>query len=355
MAITVDKTQKRMALGKGFSSLMGLDDEDEDIGYQNQPSSKNNNASDESFKKEGSQHQQQNNSKEAMEDYMERAYGFSPEKSAKSSSDVEEAIIQIKVENIEPNPSQPRRVFDEKLLEDLARSIKEDGVIQPIIVSSNKQKPQKYTLIAGERRWRASKIAGLSTIPAIVKETSPETTLRLALIENIQRQDLSVIEEAEAYKSLIDDFGLTQEQCASKVGKDRSTITNLLRLLALPKEIQDDIMEDTLTMGHGKALLSLETKQNMLRARDIIVKKQLNVRKSEQLCKKIKISGASAVDSQEASASSSPDVSYIEETLRGYLKTRVKLIGNEKKGKIQISYFSPVELERILSLIGGDI
>ncbi len=348
MVITADKSQKRMALGKGFSSLMGLDDDDEElleIGNEKKYPNKENKGATSAGTK----------ITEPVEDYMERAYGFSPEKQNQSSLDLSQAIIQIKVDQIEPNPSQPRRVFDEKLLEDLSKSIKEDGVIQPVIVSAIKGKSQKYMLIAGERRWRASKLAGLEKIPAIVKEASPETTLRFALIENIQRQDLSVIEEAEAYKSLIEDFGLTQEQCAQKVGKDRSTITNLLRLLSLPKEIQEDIMEDTLSMGHGKALLSLETKQNMLRARDIIVKKQLNVRKAEQLCKKIKTSGASAFESQESAGVSSPDVSYIEETLRGYLKTRVKLIGNEKKGKIQISYFSPAELERVLSLIGGEV
>ena len=350
MVITADKSQKRMALGKGFSSLMGLDDEEEALDTEVNSSKEN---------KIGGTVSKENNSNskptESVDDYMERAYGFSPEKhSSLNSEEDTQAIVQIKVDQIEPNPSQPRRVFDEQLLQDLSKSIKEDGVIQPIIVSAIKGKSQKYMLIAGERRWRASKIAGLEKIPAIIKETSPETTLRLALIENIQRQDLSVIEEAEAYRSLIEDFGLTQEQCAQKVGKDRSTITNLLRLLSLPKEIQDDIMEETLSMGHGKALLSLETKQNMLRARDIIVKKQLNVRKSEQLCKKIKTSGASVLEAQEAPVSS-PDVSYIEETLRGYLKTRVKLIGNEKKGKIQISYFSPAELERVLSLIGGDV
>ena len=347
MVITADKSQKRMALGKGFSSLMGLDDEEDEILSTDVTTNKDKNHT-------GASSKSATKPTEAVEDYMERAYGFSPEKQNHSLLEETQAIIQLKIDQIEPNPSQPRRVFDEKLLEDLSKSIKEDGVIQPIIVSANKSKSQKYTLIAGERRWRASKLAGLDKIPAIIKETSPETTLRLALIENIQRQDLSVIEEAEAYKSLIEDFGLTQEQCAQKVGKDRSTITNLLRLLSLPKEIQDDIMEDTLSMGHGKALLSLETKQNMLRARDIIVKKQLNVRKSEQLCKKIKTSGASAIEAQETQ-SSSPDVSYIEETLRGYLKTRVKLIKKKKKGKIQISYFSPAELERVLSLIGGDV
>lgn len=367
MVITADKSQKRMALGKGFSSLMGLDN-DEEFGDDSSNLNERGQGTKTNLKDTQNQNPDLDKKKvgfgatKDIDDYMERAYGIAvPKHTAKNDLKVVDSIIKIKVQEIEPNPTQPRKVFDESALNDLANSIKEDGVIQPIIVSRSNNKNFKYTLVAGERRWRASKLAGLDEIPAIIKETSPMSSLRLALIENIQRQDLSVIEEAQAYKSLIEDFGLTQEQCAQKVGKDRTSITNSLRLLTLPREIQDDIIEEHISMGHGKALLSLDSTQNMLRARDIIVKKQLNVRKAEQLCKKIKVQGGLSQSEEDTEQNNtqpikqSPDINYIEESLRGYLKTRVKLIGNEKKGKIQISYFSPAELERILSLIGGEV
>jgi ParB family chromosome partitioning protein len=174
--------------------------------------------------------------------------------------------------------------------------------------------------------------------------------LRLALIENIQRADLNIIEEAEAYASLIKDYGLTQEQCADRVGKERSTVANTLRMLALPREIQDDIMDGRLTMGHGRAILSLEEKKLMLRCRDIVIKKGLSVRATEQLCKTFKDpkSGAKAG----ASIKDDADLQYITESLRSYLHTKVKLQGNTSRGKIEISYFSAAELERLLRVIG---
>lgn len=263
----------------------------------------------------------------------------------------EKMILRVSPDDIESNPHQPRKVFRQEDLVSLSNSLKIDGIVQPLIVARS-EKAGKYTLIAGERRWRASKMAGLQTIPVILKEVTSDDMLRIALIENIQRADLNVIEEAQAFASLINDFGLTQEQCSKKVGKERVTVTNTLRLLTLPKEIQDDLLEERLSMGHGRALLSLEDKKLMLRARDIIVKKQLSVRQTEQLCKRIKKG-----DSPEKAASpirASADLDYLAETLRSHLRTKVKLSGSGARGKIEISYFSASELERLLGLIGSN-
>lgn len=265
------------------------------------------------------------------------------------------SVIKIKVEDIEANPHQPRKIFEDEALESLTNSIREDGVVQPIIVTKS-QRPGKYTLVAGERRWRASRKAGLDTIPALVKEGNDDAMLRVALIENIQRADLSIIEEAEAYQSLINDFGLSQEQCAKKVGKDRTTVTNALRLLQLPKEIQDDLLEKKLTMGHGRALLSLEDKKMMLRTRDIIVKKDLNVRQTEQICKRFKTVGAEGVDKLSTDSSTAlkadADLEYLADALRNHLRTKVKISGNASRGRIEVSFFSAAELERLTQLLG---
>jgi ParB family chromosome partitioning protein len=297
---------KRPALGKGFNSLLGLANADLTPG------------------------------------------SASGESGLKGNS-----IVQLDVAAIEPNPHQPRKIFSDEALESLCESIKEDGVVQPIIVSKG-PKDGSYILIAGERRWRASKMAGKTSIPALIKECSEEASLRIALIENIQRADLSIIEEAEAYQSLINDFGLSQEQCAKKVGKDRSTVTNALRLLTLPREIQDDLLDKKLTMGHGRALLSLEDKKAMLRARDIVVKKQLSVRQTEQLCKSFKLDVQKA-GGETKTESSNADLDYLADAVRGHLRTKVKISGNGSRGKLEISYFSAAELERVINLIGVEL
>ncbi len=263
------------------------------------------------------------------------------------------AVLELDPNLIDPNPQQPRRFFLDKELEELASSIRTDGVIMPLVVTAG-ERPGRYTLIAGERRLRASKLVGLPRVPVIVKEGVADDLLRLALIENIQRADLNVIEEAQAYQSLISDYGLTQEQCAQKVGKDRSTVTNALRILSLPKEIQDDIIEQRMTMGHGRALLPLEDKKQMLRARDIIIKKGLSVRQTEKLCKTLK-QGAEPDSTEKSSKNGSPDLDYIADRLRGHLRTKVKLAGSGSRGRIEISYFSATELERILAVIGNRV
>jgi ParB family chromosome partitioning protein len=256
-------------------------------------------------------------------------------------------VLLVDVKSIEPNPQQPRKLFEEKALGELATSLKQDGFLQPIVVSRMQDKPGKFMIVAGERRWRASQLAGLKEVPVIVKEGVEDDLLRLALIENIQRQDLNIIEEAEAYQALVKDYGLTQEQCAERVGKDRTSVTNALRLLLLPKELQDDLLEDRLTMGHGRALLSLEDKKLILRARDTVIKKQMNVRQTEQLCRAMKRGGD--VADRAKSPRNQADLEYLADSLKSKLKTKVKILGNGVRGKIEISYFSAQELERLIA------
>jgi len=326
MATRDKPAPRRSALGKGINSLLG----DVDLGDPSDtysPSSKNRNKIVANRAKPG-------------------AVRAKPETN-------KNYLLTLNPGLIDPNPEQPRRFFHDQDLKDLASSIKIDGILQPLVVSTGETKG-RYTLIAGERRLRASKMAGLKEVPVILKEGAGDDLLRLALIENIQRADLNIIEEAHAYQSLISDYGLTQEKCAQKVGKERSTVSNAIRILLLPREIQDDIIETRMTMGHGRALLSLESKKQILRARDVIVKKGLSVRQTEQLCKSIKKSGDSAFNNKKGGAVN-PDLDYIADKLRGQLRTKVKLSGSGSRGKIEISYFSATELERILGVIGKKI
>ena len=262
----------------------------------------------------------------------------------------QQVIADIKIDDVIPNPSQPRKYFAEEKLTELSNSIRANGIIQPIVVQ--KQDGGRYQIIAGERRWRASKMAGLKTMPCIIKDVSRETLVKMALIENIQREDLNVIEEALAYQSLIKEFGLSQEECAEKVSKKRSTVTNLIRLLALPTEIQQDLVNGDLSMGHGRALLALEQKEKIKKAAILIKERSLSVRETEKLIQNLKnlaggqSHGATAKSIKEVDA----DFEYMSDLLRKRLKTKVKLSGTGSRGKIEISYFSASELERILDI-----
>ncbi|NBQ53337.1 MAG: ParB/RepB/Spo0J family partition protein [Proteobacteria bacterium] len=312
MSVVTDRPQRRGALGKGITSLLG-------------DFSENTNSS-----VVGSQ--------------------TTTPKSETSRSEASGGLLYVDVLQIEPNPAQPRKLFEEKALGDLAASLRQDGFLQPIVVSRLEETPGRYMIVAGERRWRASQLAGLKQVPVIVKEGAADDLLRLALIENIQRQDLNIIEEAEAYQALIKDYGLTQEQCADRVGKDRTSVTNALRLLVLPKELQDDLLEDRLTMGHGRALLSLEDKKLILRARDSVIKKQMSVRQTEQLCRSMKRGGD--LSERSRGPKNQADLEYLSDNLKSKLRTKVKILGNGVRGKIEISYFSAQELERLLAILG---
>ncbi len=256
-------------------------------------------------------------------------------------------FLSLRPDQIEANPNQPRKIFDEKKLNELAESLKIDGIIQPIIVITHPKNPEKYLLVAGERRLRAAKIANLKEVPAILKSHIENDLLRIALIENIQRSDLNVIEEALAYEALVTEQGLSHEQCADRVGKDRTTVVNILRLLQLPREIQDDVVSERLSMGHARALLGLEDKKTALRARDIVIKKSLSVRQTEQLVRNFRSGNPVTLNMPKNKA----DLDYVAQNLRTQFKTKVKLTGNGSKGKIEISYFSASELERIVAML----
>ncbi|MBI5676583.1 MAG: ParB/RepB/Spo0J family partition protein [Nitrospirae bacterium] len=255
-------------------------------------------------------------------------------------------INELDIDKIVPSENQPRRIFNDTALQELVASIKEHGVIQPVIV--RKTVNNLYQLIAGERRWRASKIAGLSTLPAIVKEAAPAEALELALIENIQREDLNPIETAEAFHRLIQDFNLTQDDLSKKVGKDRATVSNYLRILKLPSDIRTWLAEGVLSMGHAKALLQIEDATLQINAARKVIKSGLSVREAEALSKKLSVK----FSSRKGHASKDPQIASLEEKLMHSLGTKVRLLHKGKKGgKIEIDYFSLEELDRILEIL----
>jgi ParB family chromosome partitioning protein len=252
-------------------------------------------------------------------------------------------INEIELEKIVPNEFQPRKHFDDEKLKELAASIKEQGVIQPIIVH---KMSGGYQLIAGERRWRAARLAGLKTIPALVKEATKRELLEMALIENIQREDLNPLEAAEAYKRLQDEFKLTQDELSKRVGKERSTVTNFLRILSLPKEVKHEIATGSLSMGHAKALLSLERVRDQLRAAALIVKKGLSVREAESIATRLKN------PPKEKKVHQSSELKAVVEKLKKSLGTKVSISARSKGGRIVIEYYSADDLDRILEKIG---
>ena len=209
------------------------------------------------------------------------------------------------IEKIRPNRNQPRKHFAPDKLEELAASIREQGIIQPLVVT---RKDDGYEIIAGERRWRAAQKAGLHEIPVVIREATPDAIMELALIENIQRQDLNAIEEAQAYRSLVEHFSISQEDVARRVGKNRTTVTNSLRLLKLPEEIQRDIVEERLSMGHARALLALESVELIEKARHEILHRQLSVRATEDLVRRLKVNPASCAGQTSAAAGPADDV-----------------------------------------------
>lgn len=262
--------------------------------------------------------------------------------------DVEKLVFYVKISNVRPNPDQPRKIFDKGKLEELSASIKEHGIIQPLVV-----KPEKngYTIIAGERRWRGANMANLKEVPVIVKDLPPDEVLEIALIENVQREDLNSIEEALAYEGLMERFNLTQGEIGIKIGKSRTAITNTLRLLKLPKSIRDEVAQGTLTSGHARAILSLEKPEAMEAFAKEIIEKGLSVREAEKRVKKIQLD-----EVLEPLKAEVPNISgyakEIEEDLERIYNTKAKINCHGKKGKIELSYFSLEELDRILELLG---
>jgi ParB family chromosome partitioning protein len=255
-----------------------------------------------------------------------------------------EEVAYLDIDRIFRGEQQPRKSFRDDSLKELATSIKEKGVLQPIIVS--RVGDGTFRLVTGERRWRAASLAGLKKIPALIKNVASKDSLEIALIENIQREDLNPIETAEAFNRLITDYNLTQEELSDKVGKDRATIANYLRLLKLPEEIKTLIYNGPLSTGHAKAILTIDGKANQIEAARKIVKKGLSVREAEILSRKLSMP-------PKAKLSKDPQISSLEERLIKNLGTKVQILHKGKKGKIEIEYYSLEELDRLLEILLG--
>lgn len=263
--------------------------------------------------------------------------------SSPSKADAKNAVVTIAVDKIKPNKYQPRTVFNDEKLQELAESIKHHGLAQPIIVAPS-MIPGEFELIAGERRWRATKLAGLKEVTAVVRQASDKEKFHLALIENIQREDLNPIEEARAYKRLHDQFHHTQEELAKVLGKDRSVVANSLRLLTLPEEVQDAIAQGVMSAGHGRMLAGIEdTDTQKELARRILVEK-LTVRDIEGIVAGIKTAAKAGARKPKKMET---ELLHLAEDLQRRLGTKVKIVGKSTKGKIEIHYFSLKDLERI--------
>ncbi len=267
-----------------------------------------------------------------------------------SSSPKKEEYIEIDLDLIQPNAEQPRTRFTEENLEELAQSIRVNGIIQPIIV---RRKGDKYEIVAGERRWRASQKAGLQKVPAVVKEVSDEKLLELALIENIQRQELNAIEEAKAYRNLVETVGLTQEMIAERVGKNRTVVTTFLRLLKLPDDIQKLIEEEKITAGHARALLMAENVESQRRLAQKIIEMSLSVRETEKAAKRLGKENNMEAEKPSAKVRIDANVKAAETKLRRQLGTQVQIFpdGKGTGGKIEIEFYSESDLDRIYQLI----
>ncbi|WNG42639.1 ParB/RepB/Spo0J family partition protein [Archangium minus] len=258
------------------------------------------------------------------------------------------SVLKLPIEAIKRDTLQPRRHFDEEKLRELTESIKAQGVLQPVLVRKD---AEGYKLIAGERRWRASQLAGLHEIPAIVREVTEVEAFELALVENLQRADLNPMEEAEGYHRLVEEFGLTQDQVAQRVGKERSTVANALRLLGLPDEVKRMVAEGNLSAGHARALLGVPRIPEMTELAAQVAARKLSVRDTEKLVQQAKGSAKSSKESA-ASKKPSPQVKSLVEELQRLLGTKVRLVEKGSgKGTIEVDYFSYDDLDRILKVL----
>ena len=257
----------------------------------------------------------------------------------------DERFAELDLEDVKPNPFQPRTRFDDKTIDELAQSIRETGIVQPVIVAPE---DDHYMIIVGERRWRAAQRAGLRKIPVLIRNIPKNKQLEVSLIENIHREELNALEIAHAYQRLIDDHGYAQHELADKVGKDRSSVTNYLRLLKLPQEIQDRLADGTISMGHARAMLAIEDSVTQLYACRQVIDKNLSVRNTEALVNRLK---QKAPRTQRSLAD--PDLHALQEEMLKILGTKVLVAGNRNKGVVKIYYFSLDDLNRIFDNIKG--
>ena len=256
-------------------------------------------------------------------------------------------FFQCPIEELRPHSEQPRKSFDDEKLQELAASIREKGVIQPLVV---RKIDDHYQIIAGERRWRAAQKAGLHEVPVVIQDVSEDWALEIALIENIQREDLNAMEEAFAYQNLVQNFDLTQEEVAKRVGKERSTVANAIRLLRLPAAVQKDVVAGVLSMGHARALLALDNEKQILQLQSRVVASGLSVRETEALVKSSKAPVAGKVGKK--SPAKDPEMEHLAAELQRALGTQVKINPKGKGGKIEITYFTAGDLDRLLENLG---
>ena len=259
-------------------------------------------------------------------------------------------LLYCGIEEIIPNRSQPRKRFDESKLQELAESIKEKGILEPLIV---RRTDQGYELMVGERRWRAAQKAGLKEVPVLVKEVERGEALEISLIENLQREDLNPIEAAEAFKHLIEEFNISQEDLSKRIGKDRTTIANTLRLLKLPMEVKDELLQNRITSGHARAILSLESKEKQKELCVLIIKKGLSVREAEALAIRWSEKPKKTVTPVKKRGDLESQLGSLQDSLRKFLGTKVQIFPKGKRGKIEIEYYSHEDLERIVEAILG--
>lgn len=255
-----------------------------------------------------------------------------------------ERVQPLKIQQIQASRFQPRQTFTPETINELAQSIKEKGVIQPVLVRQIDN--DKYELIAGERRLRAVQQLGLEEIPAIIRRVPDADVLEMAIIENIQREDLNPIEEAKAYRRLAMEFGFTQDAVAQRVGKDKTSISNLLRILNLPEKIQDYVLQNLITFGHAKALLSFPDPQKQIQVSNQIIKKGLSVRQIEAMTQRKTLRSASRIVTKDL------DVKYLEDKMQHKLGTKVRVMHGKKRGRIEIDYYSLEDLDRVLKILG---
>ncbi len=258
-----------------------------------------------------------------------------------------ENLQMVKLSQVEPNPAQPRREFDPEALSELAESIRTHGILQPLAV--RRVAGDRYQIIAGERRWRAAREAGVEKIPVYLVDADDRAVMELALVENLQRQDLSPIEEAEGYRTLMDDFSLTQDNVAKRVGKSRPTIANALRLLSLSPNVRDLVASGALSVGHAKALLALTDAEQQKRTAELVLEKGYSVRQTELLIKKILQDSLRAQEKKPEIT-----VNYLEEIerrLAAKLGRRVKLVSGRKKGRIELEFYDPEDLEKLIDFL----
>ena len=259
-------------------------------------------------------------------------------------------LLYCGIEEIIPNRSQPRKHFDESKLQELAESIKEKGILEPLLV---RRTDQGYELIVGERRWRAAQKAGLKEVPVVVKEADRREVLEISLIENLQREDLNPIEAAESFKHLLEEFNIRQEDLSQRIGKDRTTITNTLRLLKLPLEVRNQLLQNRITSGHARAILSLESKEKQKELCALIIKKGLSVREAEAIAKRWSEKPKKSITPVKKRGDLESQLSSLQDSLRKYLGTKVHITQKGKRGKIEIEYYSHEDLERIVEAILG--